>query len=460
MSKGLYSLVLPLLCIGCSSDKASSLEPDSNSPTDFSHHQSEDALDGIANSQASGINEGSSPPDDTQIPVNEAQPPSVTTLNDLSGGFKVEADLRLKYEAERASERRGRIIGPGTPFDNKAFKNEVNLYVYYEGRNTIGSVRVKFNNKMGSLGGTTDKIAVPKAYFANRLFRAGPTAMRLGLGRRPMDELMESSVQFSSRIDGAYLGLTTTIPKLCDFAIDVIATVVDADYNQYAWGTEAEFNNIRSYGIYFKYALMDWRKKGTSAIRNGSGSRASLPDGRFELRNNPQYQYLTSQFLMGYILDPTYFNIPFRAFGAFLINHAAKPQPFLNGKRENIGWYVGFQVGRGKKPGGISVDFSYQFVEAQAVQQDDVSGIGTSNPRKNSIYGPIYDDITGGALAGPTSSTVNGNTNFQGWQLKTLYRITSHISWRLTYRSSNPAKKALGPDKKLRKFESQWIYNF
>lgn len=398
-------------------------------------------------------------PPDTEIEDGGASlcappPPAVTTLDNLAGGFKIEADLRLKYKGESNRNGNTRIIGSGTSFANKAFRNEFNLYVYYEGKETIGSARLKYDNHMGMLGGTTNAISLPKAYFGRRLFRAETTSMRLGLGRRPLDELFESSVQFSSRIDGGYIGMLASVPNAFDFGIDVIGTIVDAQYNQYAWGTELEFNNIHSYGIYFKYAFIDWVKRGVSAQTDGGGNKTGVV-----IRDNPQYQYRTSQFLIGYILGPVYFDIPFRVFGAFIANHAAQPQTFLNGKKENTAWYVGFQLGSGKSPGGFSIDYTYQFVRAQAIQQLDVGGIGNGNPRNNSIYGPVVNDVTGASEVLSTATT-NGNTNFKGWELKGLYRYTQHISWKLIFKSSKPANKAIGPDRKYRQFESQWIYNF
>lgn len=434
MSKGLYSLLFSLLYCSCS-----------HSGDNIPDHAADSSIE-----EDSGEGTLCSP---------LAPPPSgVTTLDDISGGFKIEADLRLKYKGESIRDGTRAVIGTGTPFENKAFRNEFNLYVYYEGRETIGAARLKFDNKMGMLSGTTNAISLPKAYFARQLFRLGATTMRLGLGRRPMDEIFESSVQFSSRIDGAFLRFAASIPGFCDLNIDSLGTIVDPQYNYYAWGTECEFNNIRSYGIYFKYAFMSWLKKGSSAITDGKGNKATY-DGNSALTHNPQNQYQTSQFLLGYILGPTRFEIPFRVFGAFLVNHAAKPQSFLNGKKENTAWYVGFQLGSGKKPGGFSIDYSYQFVRAQSVQQLDVGGIGNGNVRGNSLYGPVVNDLTGAAATLNTSSA-NGNTNFKGWELKGLYRYTDHISWKLIYKSSKPANKAIGPDRKFHKFESQWIYNF
>jgi len=423
MSKGLYSLLSAFICIGFAYSEDVDISPE------------DDNGEGAAALCA--------PP-----------PPTVTTLDDLAGGFKIEADLRVKYKGEAARNGNTRLIGSGTPFENKAFRNEFNLYIYYEGKDTIGSARLKYDNRLGMLGGTTNAISLPKAYFGRRLFRAGAASMRMGLGRRPLDELFESSVQFSSRIDGGYLGLLASVPSAFDFGIDVIGTIVDAKYNQYAWGTELEFNNIRSYGIYFKYAFMDWVKKGVSAQTNGAGDKTGV-----SIRNNPQYQYRTSQFLFGYILGPVYFNIPFRAFAAFIVNHAAKAQTFLDNRKERTAWYIGFQLGSGKKPGGFSISYTYQFVRAQSIQQLDVGGIGNSNPRNNSIYGPVVNDVTG-ATETLSTATANGNTNFKGWEINGLYRYTDHISWKLIFKSSKPANRTIGPDRKFKKFESQWVYNF
>lgn len=159
-------------------------------------------------------------------------------------------------------------------------------------------------------------------------------------------------------------------------------------------------------------------------------------------------------------MAPWKINIPVRLYGAFLVNHKASQQAFLNNKKENTAWYVGARIGSGKKPKSFSIECSYQFVRAQAVQQLDVSGVSNGNVRDNSLYGPLYNDFTGAEIATITSANANGNTNFRGVKVGVLYRFTKEMSAKVIYTTSKRANADIGPDRHFSKFDIQTIYAF
>ncbi len=386
-------------------------------------------------------------------------PPQATTLSGLKGTFKIEGDIRLKYKGEALRDGNTRLLGTGTDFPNKAFKNEVNIYLYYQARRTIGQARLKFDNTMGNIGGTTNKLSLSKAFMGQEIFRCSDLSIKAGLGRRPLSEMLDSDVAYDARMDGGYLRFTTYTWNFCDLALDLLASIVDLNTNQMAYFGQLSFDHIMDTGIYFNYSVGDWYRKATTRITNGSGTPSTF-NGISELSNNPQNQYLTSQFLLGYVMGPWRFNLPFKVYGAFLVNHKARAQSFLNNKKENTAFYLGTTLGTGKKPGGFSIDYSYQFVRAQSVHQLDSSGIGLGNIRDNSLYGPLVNDLTGTSIATITPANANGNTNFRGWQAGFLYTFTKQCSGRLIYKTATPANKKIGPDRHYKKFETQLIYAF
>lgn len=386
-------------------------------------------------------------------------PSIVRTLKQFGGSLKIEGDIRLKYKMERARDGDEYFVGSGTALSDKALKDEVNLYLYYNAPRTIAQLRLKFDNSMGIIGGTTNKISTPQAFWGYEVLKIPDLSVKFGLGRRSLGEMLESDVAYGARMDGGYLRLSTYTWKFSDLSLDFIASLVDINTTQIAYFGQFSMENIMSTGLYFRYSIGDWFKSGQTRITNGDGDPVTV-GGISKMRNNPQNAYITSQVLVGYSMAPWKINIPVRLYGAFLMNHKASPQPFLNNKKENTAWYVGARIGSGKKPKSFSIECSYEFVRAQAIQQLDVSGIGNGNKRDNSFYGPLYDDFTGAEIAAITSANANGNTNFKGVKVGVLYRFTKEMSAKIIYSTSKRANANIGPDRHFNKFDVQMIYAF
>lgn len=386
-------------------------------------------------------------------------PSIVRTLKQFGGSLKIEGDIRLKYKYERARNGSEYFVGPGTALDDQAIKDEANLYLYYSAPRTIAQLRLKFDNSMGIIGGTTNKLSVPQAFWGYEILKIPDLSVKFGLGRRSLGEMLDSDVAYGARMDGGYLRLSTYTWKFSDLSLDFITSLVDINTMQFAYFGQFSMENIMSSGLYFRYSIADWFKSGFTRITNGDGDPTSV-GGISSLRDNPQNAYITSQFLMGYSMAPWKINIPVRIYGAFLINHKASKQVFLNNKRENTAWYVGTRIGSGKKPKSFSIEFSYQFVRAQAIQQLDVSGISNGNKRNNSFYGPLYNDITGTEIDTITASNANGNTNYKGIQFGVLFRFTKEMSAKIVYTTSKRANADIGPDRHFNKLDIQTIYAF
>ncbi|EPP30953.1 hypothetical protein CP8484711_0034A, partial [Chlamydia psittaci 84-8471/1] len=69
-------------------------------------------------------------------------------------------------------------------------------------------------------------------------------------------------------------------------------------------------------------------------------------------------------------------------YGAYLINTLAKATATTLNEKQNKAWFVGGTVGRLRKAGDWSATIRYEYVEALAVPEIDVSGIGRGNQLK------------------------------------------------------------------------------
>ena len=142
-------------------------------------------------------------------------------------------------------------------------------------------------------------------------------------------------------------------------------------------------------------------------------------------------------------------------YGAYLINHAARAIVLTGNRKKRNGWYAGIYCKREK----VSVDVNYQVVEAQAIPDFDVSGIGTGNPRANLFYGPARDDFTGAPVV-VTQLNANGNVNYKGWSAQLLYLLTKHISLQLEGKWSRNEDRSIGPNRSFRTISMTAIFHW
>ncbi|NGX31797.1 MAG: hypothetical protein K940chlam8_01179 [Chlamydiae bacterium] len=398
----------------------------------------------------------------------EKQRDALTTVkfNILGGAILLQGDVRVRYKVfsikdgpvSLVGNDPVSLIGNSTILPRDAFNNEFNLYLNYVARRFYAKLRLKFSNKMGAQGGTTGKFSLEKAYFGHQVFREGATIVGIEAGRRDLLEMLESKVQFGSRMDGASVYLATEVPKLFEFDLRGILTIVDFAKTHFAPIIQVSFYNISDYGLYVKYAYVDWEKKGTTRIFNGSGNA----DGRKEMEFNPRYQFRISQWTLGFVPRTKILGKKVRFYGAFLLNHAAKKRALTNCRRENLACYGGFTYGNAYQKGDISLDVNYQYVEAQSVPGFDSSGIGTGNPRENVFYGPAKNDITGAKLKPNqiTVSNANGNTNFKGVSASFAYILTRNLKWQISGNYSRRLDGQIGPNRTFKQIDTSLIYSF
>ncbi len=117
------------------------------------------------------------------------------------------------------------------------------------------------------------------------------------------------------------------------------------------------------------------------------------------------------------------------------IFRAARPIKQTHYKRVPNAWYIGFTLGKLCKACDWSIDINYQFVQAQAVPEFDLNGIGHGN----AINGLLSDAI----LLGLPAGSAHLFTNFKGWQFNALYALTDSLSIRGKAQYSTPVNSSI-----------------
>lgn len=280
-------------------------------------------------------------------------------------------------------------------------------------------------------GNCTD-LCLKKAYMGYELYSCGSTRAFFELGRRGnLYNVFDSNIQFLSRFDGLLLKYERTWESVADWYIQAAGFMVDERVNHFAWAAEVGLLNIADSGFDLKYSLIDWKKRG----ENRCGQRDPLG-----------FRFINSQVTAIYNLNPEWLCRPVKAYAAVLINHAANDCIIKekNFGLQNLGWYVGVLFGKVRKEGDWALEIQYQYVEAQAVGDGDVSGIGRGNVFNESF----------------TSCSRRGNANFKGWKFQGLYAITDNFSLDSILEWSQAVEDGIGGAHTYSKWEMEAIYAF
>lgn len=287
--------------------------------------------------------------------------------------------------------------------------------------------------------GSCSDVCVKAAYMGYNLIAEGDRRLDVEVGRRgQLYRVFDSQIQYLQRLDGILFTYNDSIDCFADWYCKAAGFVVDERVNQFAFVTELGLLNIKDTGIDLKYSFIDWRKNGLN---------------RCFFRNPEGMKFLNSQWTAYYNFQPFWSwckkgNI----YGAIVWNADAAPVLLENpaggdaikGPKSNLGWYVGFEMGKVKLEGDWAFRTQYEWVQAHAVPDVDVSGIGRGNVLKESVTAPY----------------TRGNTNYKGWRVEALYALTDNITFDIQYESSKALNETIGGEHSFRKFEFEAIYAF
>ncbi len=348
----------------------------------------------------------------------------------------------------------------GVRVSRNDFDVEFNLYFDYCSDKAWAVAWVQFDNtagvefndhkkddKKGFHGsGFCCDLCLKKAYVGYNICCNGDTRFDVEVGRRHLYHVFDSEVQFLSRFDGLLLKYCSSWDCVADWYAYLGGFVIDERSNHFGWVTEIGLLNIYDCGFDLKYSFIDWTKRG---------------ENRYSKRDPVGHKFKVSQFTGYYHFTPDYLCMPAKIYGAFIWNHDADNFKSRNvsvkekegestvekkakiDRDKRYAWYAGFRIGEVCKCGDWAFDAQYQYVQAQAVPDRDVSGIGRGN---------WFDERL--------TKTGRGNTNYKGWRVEALYALTNNLTIDATFEASREIDKEIGDTHRYSQFQLETIYAF
>lgn len=332
-------------------------------------------------------------------------------------------------------------------FPKNVYEVEYNLYVDYSCDRSWAVGWVAFDNAAGidstvscavdkeacRGSGCCENICLRKAYVGYNVVTNGCFRFDIEIGRRPLWSIFNSYIEFQNRFDGALVRLYYNISDNSDLYLNTGPFVIDERAHHYGYVGETGYLNIFNSGFDVLYSFISWMKHGPNrcGTNNAFGTR-----------------YADSQLQVNYWLDPDLLGVKVKLFGAGLINTDATPTVRTLGKKENKAWYLGGLFGQVCQAGDWSLNICYQYVEAQAIPDSDISGIGTGNVLNETFF--LSND----------PATARGFGNYQGWRFEGLYALSDNLSFDLLVEFSSPINKQIGGDHDFSLIRLQAIYAF
>lgn len=364
------------------------------------------------------------------------------------GKLTIAGDVRARWNCAMEEVNGERVRGVDTNTAVNIFKSEVNLFFDYMAPRSWMTTKLRWTALDGIDGGSSTRIDMDRAFVGFDVYNVCSEDFYIEVGRSKLDYLFESRVEFGSTFDGLHLYYTREWADVGIFVLHGGPFIVDSFSSHYAWAFETGFTKWAGTGLGLKYSLIHWARHASTF------DYGNLPkSGNMLVEDNPRYRFIVSQMLFGYERKIDYCGCKtLYVYAAVLSNHDAKRTVTTLGKKLNGAWYAGFTLGKLCKACDWSFDINYQWVQAQAVPEFDLSGIGHGNSG-NTL---LSDAILHGFLA----SDARGFTNYKGWQVNLLYAFTDTLSFRTKLEHSTPITKGIGGRFRFTNFEMAAIYAF
>ncbi|MBN4067084.1 hypothetical protein JYU14_03270 [Simkania negevensis] len=332
----------------------------------------------------------------------------------------ISGDVGTVYKSRVLTDSGTPLVGSGYQLANQFFFVEANLRLNYKTENAWMSTGLEFRNMMGNMSGASDGINLERALIGYNILQDATSRLDIEVGRTRLDDVFDSKIQFNSRMDGILLGYANVFEGVGDLVLHGAIFLYDDVTDHYSWVAEGALHNIMDTGTYFKYSFIDWSKAGATRFANDQNT------GFRSVRN----EFKNSQFTLGYKFNPEFLNLPAHVYGAFLINTAGKVRDgteslSTNGKKANKAWYAGLSVGEVKKMGDWSVGANYQSVEAQAIPDRDINGIGLGDVRSADFFATT-----------PATPAI-ADTNYKGFSLVGQMAFSDHLILGIAYLNAN-----------------------
>jgi hypothetical protein len=382
------------------------------------------------------------------------------TMKEIGGDLSISGEVRTEFQAgSEIANGVQQYDNPSVGFPKPMYgwDVEVNLMMDYRTERTWAAIKIEFNNNMGTRSGTSDKIKLEKAYLGGRILPGDTIIIDAELGRRYLYLVYDSKVEFSSIYDGFVFRFNKAFDEIGDYYFNTGALLVDDITNHYGFVAEMGALGICNTGFNAKYSIIDWYRPGGENEKGNTALETAL--------TNQRYKFLVSQLLAYYQFYPEWIGKKLiKIYGAGLVNSLADSSKVVSGvqiiptggRKQNWAWYVGVSIGNAKKAGDWAVDANYQWVQAQAVPEFDVLGIGRGNAGDVGFY-----TANARGSGGPTTqATAVGSTNYKGIEIEGLYAVTDNLVVQQNFKYSTTLNKAIGPDIRFAQYEMEFIYAF
>ncbi len=365
------------------------------------------------------------------------------TVREMGGQLSISGNVHAEMQSCTAVRNGIAQRGRGTGFPNNLFDVEFNLLVDYRTDNTWLAARLRFDNDAGSFNdlfgtGTDNRMKVDRAYWGYRVMDSNRHTMDVNVGRiGVISSFFDSRIEFGSNFDGVSFKDAYAIDNVGDLYYQLGIFIVNEKKTQFAYLGEAGILNIANTGFYTKYSIINWDTKEMDKIP-------------------PQFDFIVSQTLFAYKWIPQRLDRPVVIYSAALYNHRARPLSVTGYKRANWGGYLGFSIGALKLAGDWAFDANYQVLQAQCVPDFDVQGVGLRSTGGVNFY---YTRRAG-KLTLNTQSIAEGNVNYRGFELTAQYLISNNLNLWQGWRQSITLDKSIGPFRKYKQYEVDFIYSF
>lgn len=358
------------------------------------------------------------------------------TIKEIGGNLSLSAEIRFEFqdtnEVKAGIRQRGH--NAATTLPARAYDVEVNLILDYRADNTWGSIKIEFDNDGGLFTSTNNKLRIEKAYFGVRVYNGDLYVMDVELGRRFLGTCFDSKVEFVAQADSLFWKHDWSIDKWGDVYLHLMAMLVDDTQDQYAYVSELGWLGIMDTGFYIKYSIADW-----------------------DTKHGKRFDFIVNQWLVGYKWIPEKFGKLVMPYAAFLWNPVAAESKYTNGKKANLGGYVGISLGELRKQWDWAFDANYQILQAQVTPGFDSGGIGLGNAAGVGLYTTRTDE-SGKPLSG--SSEACGKDNFRGFILTLDWLLTNNLNFQQQWLQACTLDKDIGPWRRFKQYEIEFIYGF
>ncbi|MEG0036786.1 MAG: hypothetical protein RSB82_00715 [Victivallaceae bacterium] len=347
------------------------------------------------------------------------------------GKLKFSGDVRTRWVYAK-EKFKNKIPDPNEKLlPINRYRTDFNMLIDYRADQTWLTSKMQWVALAGA-NNVGSGVDIDRAFIGYRpvLFDRKDTDFFVEIGRSSLGDIFESEIEFNGTFDGIHLYYSQGLPgkKTGTFIMHGGPFVVDMTKKHYAWIAEAIVNELPG-GFCLKGNLIDWH-----SFDHSETAPTPPPPA-------PKSKY---EFLVGQILLSCERSVPFGKnttkplllTGAALKNFLSRATPTTMHKKQDLAWYAGFTLGELKKAKDWRLSVYYEYVQALAIPEEDIAGIGHGNTLEFFFYEAIQE--------GYDPADANGFGNYKGVSLCGTYCVAPGLLLQGKASFSQPAVAKIG----------------